>query len=162
MSYTVAPNPTPNQRGGTFTAEGIAIEVYQNGAPPALANVSAASFTGQGVLARESIVAAFGAQLATVTRAAESLPLPTTLGGTTVRIKDSFGTEQLAALFFVSPLQVNYLVPPNLALGPATVTITRSDGMQVAGVVQLVAINPAIFTANASGGGVPAGVLLRV
>ena len=161
VSYTVAPNTSGNQRGGTFTAEGIAIEVYQNGAP-AFANVSAASFTAPGVLARESIVAAFGAQLATTTRAAESLPLPTTLGGTTVKIKDSFETERLAPLFFVSPMQINYLVPPNLAPGPATVTITSGDGTQTTGAVQLVSINPAIFTANASGGGVPAGVLLRV
>jgi uncharacterized protein (TIGR03437 family) len=162
VSYTVAPNPTSKLRGGSFTAEGLSVELSQNGAQPAFANVSAASFANPGVLAREAIVAAFGTRLATTTRAAESLPLPTELGGTTVKIKDSFGAEKLAPLFFVSAAQVNYLVPPNLAFGPATVTVSSGDGTQTSSAVQLVSISPAIFTANSTGNGVPAGVLLRV
>ena len=62
-------------------------------------------------LASEAIAAAFGTGLATTTSAATTLPLPTQLAGTTVKIKDSAGIERLAPLFFVSPTQVNYQIP---------------------------------------------------
>jgi hypothetical protein len=46
---------------------------------------------GGAELASESIVAAFGAGLATATQVATSLPLPTTLAGTTVKVRDNAG-----------------------------------------------------------------------
>jgi len=75
-----------------------------------LANVSAASFSGT-TLASEAIVAAFGQSLATRLETAVSLPLPTSLAGTVVRVRDSAGTQRDAPLFFVSPTQVNYQIP---------------------------------------------------
>jgi uncharacterized protein (TIGR03437 family) len=127
----------------------------------ALANVSAASFTGA-QLASESIVTAFGTQLATATDIANSLPLPTTLAGTTVRVKDSAGTERLAPLFFVAPTQVNYLVPSGTANGLASIMISSSDGQVSLGAVQIAAVAPGLFTANASGQGVAAATVLRI
>src|SRR5262245_38141360 len=82
--------------------------------PAAVASVSAASFSGA-ELASESIVAAFGAGLATTTQVAASLPLPTTLAGTTVKVSDSAGATRDAPLFFVAPTQVNYLIPAGTA-----------------------------------------------
>ncbi|MGH9841878.1 MAG: hypothetical protein ACREEM_24245 [Blastocatellia bacterium] len=49
-------------------------------------------------------------------RSASSAPLPTTLGGVSVRALDSAKTERLAPLFFVSPAQVNYQMPPGTAV----------------------------------------------
>ena len=40
---------------------------------------------------------------------------PTTLGGTTVTVRDSAGVERLAQLDYVSPRQVNYIVPAGTA-----------------------------------------------
>src|SRR5262245_24397605 len=71
-------------------------------ATPELVSASAANFRSV-KLARESIVAAFGANLSATTAAADSLPLPTMLAGTSVSVKDSLGAERLAPLFFVSP-----------------------------------------------------------
>jgi uncharacterized protein (TIGR03437 family) len=127
----------------------------------ALANVSAASFR-ETELASEAIVSAFGSALATATQLAESLPLPTALAGTTVRIKDSEGIERLAPLFFVSPTQVNYQIPPGTAAGTATVTITSGDGSVSAGAIQIAPVAPSLFTANQSGQGVAAAAALRV
>jgi uncharacterized protein (TIGR03437 family) len=127
----------------------------------ALANVSAASFAGA-QLAPDSIVAAFGAKLATATQAASSLPLPTTLAGTSVKVKVGAGAEQLAQLFFVSTGQVNYLFPASSGLGQATVTITGGDGSISIGTTQSVTVAPGLFTANANGQGVVSGVALRV
>ncbi len=127
----------------------------------AVANVSAASFIGA-QLAPESIVAAFGVKLATATQVASSLPLPTTLAGTTVKVKVGAGAEQSAQLFFVSSGQVNYLFPAGLGAGLAMVTITGGDGSISIGTVQSAMVAPGLFTANANGQGVVSGVALRV
>ncbi len=125
------------------------------------ATVSAASFFGPS-LASESIVAAFGTSLATTVEVATSLPLPVSLAGTTVKVKDSAGVERLAPLFFVSPAQVNYQIPQGTATGTATITITSGDGTVSTGTAQIAAVAPGLFTANADGQGVLAAVVLRV
>jgi uncharacterized protein (TIGR03437 family) len=126
-----------------------------------VSSISAASFSGA-ELAADSIVAAFGSELATQTLAAPVLPLPTTLAGTTVRVRDSAGAELLAPLFFVSPSQVNYLMPAGAAAGRATVTITNGNGKASLGAAEVVAVAPGLFAANANGQGVAAAVALRV
>ncbi len=128
----------------------------------ALANVSAASFSSNATLAPESIVAAFGANLASDTAAAATTPLPTALGGTFVIVRDSAGTERRAPLFFVSPTQVNYQMPASTAPGRATVFITAADGQIAAGEITSANTAPGLFAANANGQGVAAGVVLRV
>jgi uncharacterized protein (TIGR03437 family) len=129
--------------------------------PTSLATVSAASFSGSSV-APESIVAAFGIGLATGTQAATTLPLPAQLAGTQVMVRDSAGAERRAPLFFVSPGQVNYLVPEGVAIGAATVAITSGDGSLASGAVNIASVAPGLFTANADGQGVPAGLALRL
>ena len=137
-----------------------AAAIVQNSVP--VASVSAASFIGSpATLATNSIVAAFGTQLASGTQAATSQPLPTTLAGTSVTVNGA-----PAPLFFVSPGQVNYLIPPNAAEGDAQVVITStaSNGDQIVsrGQIRIASVAPAIFTANASGAGAPAAVTGRV
>ncbi len=124
-------------------------------------NVSAANYQGE-MLAPEGIVAAFGTGLATTTLAATTQPLPTTLGGTTVRIRDSAGTERLAPLFFVSPTQVNYLMPAGTAAGPVAVTVVAGDDATSVATVQVVAVSPGLFSADSTGNGLAAAVLLRI
>jgi uncharacterized protein (TIGR03437 family) len=131
----------------------------QGGNP--VTSVSSASFE-IAPIAPESIVAAFGSSLATRVEVAGSVPLPTSLAGTTVKVKDSAGAERLAQLFFVAPTQVNYLVPVGTANGAATITITSGDGVVSTGTAQIARVAPGLFTANASGQGVAAAVAVRV
>jgi len=141
---------------------GVALTGKATGATArSVATVSAASFSGQ-TLAAESIVAAFGANLATSVVVNNALPLPTSLAGTTVSVRDSEGADRLAPLFFVSPQQINYLIPQGTALGTATITVTSGDGSLSIGAVNIAAIAPGLFAANANGQGVPAAVALRV
>ncbi len=126
-----------------------------------LAAVTATSYA-QGQLASESIAAAFGANLATEVRVASTIPLPTALAGTSLKVKDALGVERLAPLFFVSPAQVNFLVPAGTALGNATYTLTSDNGSISAGATTIAAISPGLFTFNADGQGVPAASALRV
>jgi len=127
----------------------------------ALASVSAASFLGA-EMAADSIVAAFGQSLTTATESAATLPLPTTLAGTSVRLRDSAGMERFAPLFFVSPGQINYLIPPGAANGNATVSVTRGETLVATGAVRLAQVAPGLFAANANGQGVAAAVALRI
>jgi uncharacterized protein (TIGR03437 family) len=124
-------------------------------------SVSAASYQND-ALAPESIVAGFGNELATATQVATTIPLPTTMAGVTVRVRDSQGIERAASLFFVSRTQINYLLPAHTALGAATVTVRNSGGTTHTGTITVAAVAPGIFTAEASGRGWPAAQLLRV
>ncbi len=126
-----------------------------------VASVSAASFNTEEVAA-ESIVAAFGAGLATATETATALPLPASLAGTRVTVRDSAGAERPAPLFFVSPNQVNYQIPPGTAAGPATVVVTSANEKVSLGTAQIVAVAPGLFAANGNGQGVAAAVALRI
>src|SRR5262249_48496942 len=88
-------------------------------------------------------------------------PLPTTLSGTTVKVRDRNGVERLSPLFFVSPAQVNYQIPPGTASGAATVTITNGNGKVSIGTVQISGVAPGLFTVDANGRGLPTVIALR-
>src|SRR5262249_9872257 len=126
-----------------------------------VATVSAASFQAS-ALASESIASAFGTNLANSISVAATIPLPTSLNGTSLKVKDANGDERLSPLFFVSPFQVNYQIPSGAANGEATVTVVKGEGGESSGKVQISSVSRGIFTANANGQGVPAAVILRV
>lgn len=156
-------------------AAGALIAVYRAGRLPqfpaanagssqsGVAVISAASYVAP--VAPESIAVAFGTKLATQTVIAPAdadpglpgIQLPTELGGTTMEING-----RRAGLFFVSPSQINFLVPVGTTPGMATIVIRSGDGTVSNGMVRIEAVAPGIFTANASGRGAPAGLLLRV
>ncbi len=126
-----------------------------------IATVSAASFSQTAGVAPEEIVAGFGPGLASAVVVANSLPLPTSLGGTTVKVRDNLNVERLAPLFFVSPDQVNYQIPSGTAAGLATVTVTNPNGEVVIGSVMVSNVAPSLFSANSSGTGPAAAVVFR-
>jgi uncharacterized protein (TIGR03437 family) len=126
-----------------------------------VASVSAASYAG-GSLAPESIVAAFGNDLATETVIASSVPLPTSLAGTTVKVRDGAGQERDASLFFVTSTQINYLIPAGTAPGVATITARSGSGKVSTGLVAITPIAPGIFSADSSGEGLAAATVLRI
>lgn len=121
---------------------GSAVAVFLNISAAPLANVNAASSLA-GPLAPNSWATAYGTGLATVTQSA--LPLPTSFGGTTVTVTDASGVQRLAPLNYVSPTQVNYLVPSGTALGAATVTVSVGGTAVASGSVTIAAIGPGLF-----------------
>lgn len=127
---------------------------------PKLAVVSAANFRAP--LASQMIVAAFGLNLATTTEIAANIPLPTTLANRRVLFRNLDGMETAAPLLFVSPNQINFLVPAQ-GVNRLPTIIVRDLNNQIVSVtfptIELVA--PGIFTANADGQGVPAAVIVR-
>ena len=144
---------------GTIDAKFIEVEHGPAGASfqtfAALASVNAGSYTEGN--ASSAIVASFGSNLAGGVEVAKTLPLPTELGGVSVLVDG-----RPAGLFFVSQGQINYQVPDNLLPGAAQVTVMRNGQAVAQGVLELGNVGPSIFTADSSGAGVPAGLLLRV
>ncbi|MGH9769660.1 MAG: SBBP repeat-containing protein, partial [Blastocatellia bacterium] len=176
VTFTVAPNTLANTMPITFGDQPVAREVVGVNADilqatftpgnvtvgRTVTNVSAASFVG-GELASEQIAAAFGTGLATTTQIASTLPLPTELAGTTVSVRDSQGMSRPAPLFFISPNQINYQIPPGTAPGAATVTVTSGDGTVSNGDVTITSVVPGLFfIATASGQPLAAANALRV
>ena len=122
---------------------------------------SASSADGNLTLAPEAIASAYGANLAIVTQPAV-LPLSTNLGGTSISVKDVNGVSRLAELFFVSSLQVNFQVPPGVATGTANVTVSVNGDPVAFGTAKIAPIAPGLYTANQSGKGVPAAIVVTV
>jgi uncharacterized protein (TIGR03437 family) len=87
-------------------------------------------------------------------------PSPTSFDGTSVSILDGAGNITSAPVIFVSPGQVTFQVPLNVAAGAATVTVAAPGSTQAASNVVIAPVAPALFTVN--GNGLVAGYATRV
>jgi uncharacterized protein (TIGR03437 family) len=126
-----------------------------------ITSVSAADYNGV-ALAPGSIVSAFGTALAADSAAAGGVPLPETLGGVSVTVTDSSGTVRPAGLFFVSPAQVNYVLPEGTPRGLATVTLTTAGGATATEKIFVQPVYPSLFTLGGETEGAPAAWIFRV
>jgi uncharacterized protein (TIGR03437 family) len=153
--------PTKNPAQGTFRGGASDVFVTKISDVGNQTSVSAASYRGT-TLTREAIVAVFGTGLANGTQFANITPLPTTLANVSIKLTDSTGKEFLAPLFFVSPSQINYLIPADVAIGDVTVMVINGTTIAGSEVIHIANVTPGIFSANANGQGVPAAVVLRV
>jgi uncharacterized protein (TIGR03437 family) len=124
-----------------------------------LAIVNAASDAT--VVAPNSVASAFGGGIGASTALALTLPLPTTLNGVSMKIADSAKVSQAISLFYVSPNQINFVVPDGTAAGTATVTIDNGDGNPASITVEVADVAPGLFTANSAGTGVAAAIGIR-
>lgn len=110
------------------------------------------------------IVSLFGGNFATVSAPAISLPLPTEIAGTRVEVRDPVSSSWVAApLFYVSPTQINFQIPPSSSAGTLNVRVIR--GQTASGNSWSVVINPrsaTLFSADSSGNGAAAGSFVRV
>ncbi|HEX8140179.1 MAG TPA: Calx-beta domain-containing protein [Pyrinomonadaceae bacterium] len=102
-------------------------------------------------VAPNSIAVGLGGALATTTEQSSRQPdgtFPRNVGGTTVTVNG-----RAAQIFFVSPAQVNFLVPPETEIGTAEVVVTASDGFQTKGTVSVMRAAPGVFTYSGDGRG---------
>ncbi len=146
---------------GSSLSDAFAVKIRNGDSPSSLVTVSAASYIGE-ALAGESVVAGFGNNLALGTQGAETLPLPVSIAGTHVVITDSKGKSFSANLFYVSPNQVNFYIPPCVADGAGTVSLFTADNRVAAGNLLITPLAPGLFAANSNGQGVAAAVALRL
>jgi len=102
------------------------IEVSLRVSPPAVnagGIVNGASLASAAPLSPGSLVSLFGTGLSRATAMASSAPLPTTLGGTEVLVN---GIP--VPLFFVSPRQINFQMPWEIA-GETAAIVVRATGL---------------------------------
>ncbi len=128
----------------------------------AVSTVSGASYAQGGSVAPDGIASLFGNGLAVTTAAAPGLPLPTTLGDTSVTVKDASNTTRNAQLFYISPSQLNVLIPSGTSAGTATITALQSGTAVASGTVTVANVAPGLFSANADATGVVAGYIQRL
>lgn len=133
---------------------------YLGGGPKGLVSVSSASLKPT-ILAPESLVSAWGTNFSSWPLSSDSGPVME-LNGTVVKVKDGACVERIAPVFFVSPTQVSYLVPPGSVSGAGTVSIYNADGGQAISAVKIGKVAPALFTANGTGSGPAAMSVLRI
>jgi len=140
---------------------GSAVLVGFGGSSLGISNAASA----QPLVASNSIATAYGQNLGFATRAPSSEVLPTSLAGVSAVVTDAAGVAWTAPLFYVSPSQVNLLIPTGVALGTAQIAIGRVNGrVQVAptapGLFAIGTTNIAAATAARypTGGGPPSSV----
>lgn len=135
--------------------------------PVALA--SAANYNSQGITVG-GITALFGEGLANTTRAASGTTLPFELDGVSVYFSNrNIPTAQRCQLFFVSPRQINFVIPfPNTGFDAASVSgealleVRQGTRVVAAGSIEVSRVAPALITADSSGSGPAAALALRV
>ncbi|MBK7601467.1 MAG: PQQ-dependent sugar dehydrogenase [Acidobacteria bacterium] len=136
--------------------------IFRLAIPASAAVGSAASYQSTS-LSSESIGVAFASNMATITQSApDGQPLPNLLAGLSIRVRDDFGNERAAPLFYVSPNQVNFLVPPSTSNGPATLTLSNVNGAVFSSTIPVATTSAGIFSADSTGRGIAAAQVLRV
>jgi uncharacterized protein (TIGR03437 family) len=126
--------------------------LQSSNAPPTIgagAILNGASFALQAPLAPGSFVTIFGSKLADGPASAPSVPLPTTLSGSTIVL-----AGRPVPLMFASDGQVNAIVPYGLAVNTAQqVAVSRGSTISVPQQVTIAAAAPGVFTVDGSGKG---------
>jgi uncharacterized protein (TIGR03437 family) len=120
-----------------------------------LSMVSAAS--GDPRLSSGMIASVYGSGLSSNTTSATT-SLGTTLNGVSVTVRDSGGASRACPLIFVSPGQINLVIPDATAPGSATLIVNGPSGVVASTAIQIAAIAPGIFTMDSQPSG-PAAVL---
>jgi phospholipase C len=157
FDFTQSPRPprplTPSTTGAPYPPSPQTITYPSN----TLVVVNPA--TGGYSLAPGSIVSAYGKNLAGAIAIAQSPALGTALGGVTVLVTDGAGNSAPAPLYYVSPSQVNFVLPANVGSGVATVAVSNSGGT-VSGNALVYAVAPTLFSADGYGSGFAAALAI--
>jgi uncharacterized protein (TIGR03437 family) len=140
-------------------------EIYLTAPPPrpsfgALSVVNGASFGKEAsttkAVAPDSIAVATGGALANSAQQSQKLAngtFPTSVSGTTVTVNG-----RAAEILFVSPEQINFLVPRQTEIGTAEVVVTNSENFASHGTATTLRAAPGVFTKSGDGSGL--GVIL--
>jgi uncharacterized protein (TIGR03437 family) len=164
-----APSQVTNQvavsGGGSVGASASDTATILGGAPLVSGVLNGASYVGS--ISPGTWIAIFGTNLAPSVASAQSVPLPTQLNGVSVSIGQLYGSSIAksplsAPLSYVSPTQINALVPFEVGVGyignsfsvVMPVVVTSGSGASAPFYVQLVSAEaPGLFTQNGAGTG---------
>jgi uncharacterized protein (TIGR03437 family) len=152
---------------GGGRSDGFAAKVTTN-QTKLLVPLPAASSNRATGYAPGAIVSAWGSGLCNTTEIGAASPMPTVLAGCAVLVYDSAGKTQLAPLYFVSPGQINFLLPDDTPPGPARIQVgnqlppgTNNFLILSVGMIEVGGVGPALFSMSADGKGPAAAVAIR-
>ncbi len=131
---SLSPRPAPSTDSTIFNAASL-----DHAPPPA------------NTIAPASLAVIRGRNVATATIRATlrpDAPPPTELGGTTLTV-----ANRPAGLLYVSPTEINFLVPADAPHGAAQLVVTNADGLQTHGAAVITQTAPGIFTTSGDGQG---------
>jgi uncharacterized protein (TIGR03437 family) len=143
-TWTPQAGETVQGSGGTFNLTvpaGTAAVVGFGGTKLGIGNTAG----GNTPVAPVSMTSLYGTGLGFFARSTPTVDLATTLAGVSAAVVDSAGVSRAAPLIYVSPTQVNFLVPDGTAPGTATVTVGGASGT-----VQVAPVAPGLFTLGAT------------
>jgi len=114
------------------------------------ANVVSAATSLAGPVAPNSWVTIFGSNLAATTRAWAASDfvngtMPFSLDGVSVMV-NLFGAPRLTYVGYISPTQINFLLPPDTSITAATVQVRNPAGMSTAVPITIQANAPQLFS----------------
>ena len=110
-------------------------------------SVNAASYE-PGPLARGSLAAVFGNNLAPQAEKSADPTAPTKLANVSVQLIDSAKVKHSAGLVMVSAKQINYVIPDATAPGTGEIVIKNGDKDVAQGPVTITDSSPALFTSG--------------
>jgi len=148
-SFTWTPGPGPvNELMVTVAgmADGPTLTVSTTGAPVFAAGgvVNAASFAAP--VCPGALATLFGVNLAAGATAVADLPPPTELAGVRVLVNGN-----PAQLLYVSDRQINFVVPPSVAPGTASLVVSTPLGMTPVVPIPLAEVSPGVFVLPQTG-----------
>jgi adhesin/invasin len=158
-SITLTPVAGTNVTGGAQTITvGLAIDapmVAQGGV------VDGATFSKDG-LASGSIASLFGVSLAATTATASAAPISPSAGGdpTTLALPTSLGRTQVlvnttpAPLFYVSPSQINFQIPPSVFGTDVPIAVVSNGVRSLVATANIKPFAPRIFVGSGTQGAV--------
>jgi uncharacterized protein (TIGR03437 family) len=80
------------------------------------------------------------------------------LAGTSLVLVDGKGRTYDATIFFSSAGQINFQIPENIPLGGAVIRVVRDQTTRASNAMMVADVEPGLFTADASGRGLAAGL----
>jgi uncharacterized protein (TIGR03437 family) len=156
--FPVTPGVVQSQQRGREDAS--IVRFRPDGAGPPACTLHSASLLPGAPVAPGSIASIFGVGLAASTNAATT-PVAS-LGGATIRVRDSEGVERQSLLYYASSSQINYLIPAGSAQGPAVVEVSSGGNVMGRAAIEVAPVAPGIYSANGNGHGAAAAVAMRV
>jgi uncharacterized protein (TIGR03437 family) len=143
-SYTGRALLSTNDYGGSSQQISVSLTVTTPGPSTDITVASTASYTSDH-FAAGMIASLFGKNLAANTVSNSSTTPPTTLGGASVMVKDSAGTDRASPLFFVSSGQINFQVPLGTVNGTASVRVVNGTQTIATTTLSISPIAPGLF-----------------
>ena len=109
-----------------------------------------------------SIASLFGENMVPENISAVALPLLEERAGVRIEIIDAAESARTARLLYVSPEQINFLIPAGMATGEALLRLAREGEEPSEWAFTVSAVAPGLFSANGTGEGIGVVSALRV